>query len=505
MRSASCVLRNTEELVVFRRVKTTWVVVNAVRHMQYGDFMAEQLIISVSGMRGIIGENLSASIAVEYGCAFGSFLKGRHPGEKKKPSVCIGRDSRPSGQMLASAVASGLCAVGIDVIDLGIVTTPGVGVMLTELSCAGGVVITASHNPIPYNGIKLLLDNGVAPPPSQAELIRRRFFDKDFVLADSVNCGSLTFSDQTDAVHIAKILTIVDKEPIAAKSFKVVLDSVNGAGGRVTKKLLAEFGCEVFAINDEPTGLFAHEPEPTADNLTGLCEVVKSQGADIGFAQDPDADRLAIVDENGSYIGEEYTLALAAKNIFRKGPGKAATNLSTSRMIDDVAYRADSQVIRTAVGEANVAEAMYRNECIIGGEGNGGVIDLRVGPVRSSLVGIALVLQLMAETGKTVSELVAEIGGYSMRKEKFPANQDHAGQILDSAKTAFAGARLDTTDGCRFDFDDGWLHLRTSNTEPVMRAIVEAKDKQAVEEYLDVIEKIRKEVLGRSSERREQT
>jgi len=458
--------------------------------------VAEQLIISVSGMRGIIGENLSPSIAVEYGCAFGSFLKDRHSDENKKLSVCVGRDSRPSGQMIASAVASGLCAVGIDVVDLGIVTTPCVGVMLTELLCAGGVVITASHNPVPYNGIKLLLDNGVAPPPSQAEQIRRHFFDKDFTLADSVNCGSLTFSDQTDAVHIGKILTIVDKEPIAAKSFKVVLDSVNGAGGRITKKLLAEFGCEVLAINDEPTGLFEHEPEPTAENLAGLCDVVKSHGADIGLAQDPDADRLAIVDENGVYIGEEYTLALAAMNIFRKGPGKAAANLSSSRMIDDVADKAGGQVIRTAVGEANVAKAMFRDECVIGGEGNGGVIDLRVGPVRNSLVGIALVLQLMAETGKTVSELVTEIGGYSMRKEKFAADQNHAGQILDAAKTAFAGAKLNTTDGCRFDFNDGWLHLRTSNTEPVMRAIVEARDERAVAKYLGVVEKIRREVLG---------
>ena len=458
--------------------------------------MAEQLIISVSGMRGIIGQNLSASIAAEYGCAFGSFLKERHPGEKAKLSACIGRDSRPSGQMLACAVASGLSAVGIDVVDLGIVTTPGASVMLRELTCAGGVVITASHNPVPYNGIKLLLDNGVAPPPSQAEQIRRRYFDKDFALADSVNCGKLTFSDQTDTAHVGKVLAIVDKEPIAAKAYKVVLDSVNGAGGRVAKKLLAEFGCEVIAINDEPTGLFAHKPEPTAENLTGLCEIVRAEGADIGLALDPDADRLAIIDENGTYIGEEYTLALAAKNIFSKHTGKAAANLSTSRMIDDVAEKAGGQVIRTAVGEANVAAAMFEHDCIIGGEGNGGVIDLRVGPVRNSLVGIALVLQLMAETEMTVSRLAAEVGGYYMSKEKFPAEQDHARQILDSAKTAFPDARLDTTDGCRFDFEDGWLHLRTSNTEPVMRAIVEAKDRQAAESYLGVVSRIRTEVLG---------
>ncbi|MBL7185952.1 MAG: phosphoglucosamine mutase [Phycisphaerae bacterium] len=458
--------------------------------------MAEQLIISVSGMRGIVGENLSAPVAAEYGCAFGTFLKNKHSSKKEKLTVCIARDSRPSGQMLGSAVAAGLCAVGIDVVDLGITTTPGAGVMLSELGCAGGVVITASHNPIGYNGIKLLLDNGVAPPPSQAEQIRRCFFDKDFAPADSVNCGKLTFNDQTDAAHIAKVLAIVDREAIAARNFKVVLDSVNGAGGRVTKKLLAELGCEVIAINDEPTGMFAHKPEPTAENLTGLCEVVKTKSAVIGFAQDPDADRLAIVDENGTYIGEEYTLALAAKYIFSKRSGSAAANLSTSRMIDDIAEQAGGQVVRTAVGEANVAAAMFEHDCIIGGEGNGGVIDLRVGPVRNSLVGIALVLQLMTETGKTVSQLVGEIGGYHMTKEKFTAEQNHAQQILDLAKKAFAEAKLDTTDGCRFDFDDGWLHLRTSNTEPVMRAIVEAKDPRAAREYLNAVSKIRMKVLG---------
>jgi len=447
-------------------------------------------------MRGVIGENLSAPIAAEYGCAFGTFIEETHSAKKEKLSVCVGRDSRPSGQMLASAVASGLCAVGIDVVDLGIVTTPGASVMLREIGCAGGVVITASHNPVAYNGIKLLLDNGVAPPASQAEQIRQRFFDKTFAFADSVNCGKRTLSDRTDRAHIGKILAIVDKEPIAAKAYKVVLDSVNGAGGRVTKKLLAEFGCEIVAINDEPTGLFAHKPEPIAENLTGLCEIVIAEGADIGLAQDPDADRLAIVDENGTYLGEEYTLALAAKNIFSKSTGKAAANLSTSRMIDDVAEKAGGQVVRTAVGEANVAAAMFEHDCIIGGEGNGGVIDLRVGPVRNSLVGIALVLQLMTETGKTVSQLAAEIGGYHMTKEKFGAEQNHAQQILDLAKKAFAEAKLDTTDGCRFDFDDGWLHLRTSNTEPVMRAIVEAKDPRVAAEYLGVVARIRTEVLG---------
>lgn len=459
--------------------------------------MAEELIIGISGVRGIVGENLTCSIAAEYGGGFGTFLKRQCSGNEAKLSVCVGRDSRPSGQMLQSAVTGGLCAAGVDVIDLGMVTTPTVGVAVRYLGCAGGVVITASHNAIEYNGIKLLLWDGAAPPRAEAGRIRQCFLDKDFAFVDSRNCGWLSSNDTADAIHIARVLAIVDTGAIAAKRFKVVLDSVNGSGGPVTKRLLTEqFGCEVAAINDEPTGLFAHAPEPLAENLGGLCEAVKGEKAAIGFAQDPDADRLAIVDEHGTYIGEEYTLALAAKYVLSERPGSVATNLSTSRMIDDVAQAAGGDVFRTPVGEANVAAAMLEHGCVIGGEGNGGVIDLRVGPIRDSLVGIALVLQLMAETGRTVSELVGEIGGYYMSKDKFTAEPGEVEQILERARELFSGAKLDATDGCRFDFDDGWLHLRTSNTEPVMRLIVEAKDEAAAQKYIEAITNIRRECRG---------
>jgi len=458
--------------------------------------MAEQLIITVSGLRGIVGQNLTASVAADYGCAFGTYLKNTCAPEHTRPAVCIGTDSRTSGPMLKDAVADGLCRVGINVIDLQIVTTPGVAVMVRQLKCVGGVVITASHNPIQYNGIKLLLSGAMAPSPEAAEQIKRYFFDSNFCFAEPTQYGSLTVNEKTDEAHIARILEIVDGNKIASQKFKVVLDSVNGAGGRVTKKLLAELGCEVFAINDEPTGRFAHSPEPVAENLTGLCEVVKQRQAQIGFAQDPDADRLAVVDEDAACIGEEYTLALAAKYALGKTAGTAATNLSTSRMIDDIAKETASRVIRTPVGEANVAAAMLEHNCIIGGEGNGGVIDLRVVPVRDSLVAIALILQLMAETGKTVSKLVCEIGGYYTSKTKFAADSRLARQLLDEAKKTFSDAKLDTTDGCRFDFDDGWLHLRLSNTEPVMRLIVEAKDRFCARKYIDMVSDIRKRIPG---------
>ena len=457
--------------------------------------MAEDLIISVSGMRGIVGKSLTPVVAAEYGAVFGAFLKDSVDTQGGRFSVCVGRDSRVSGPMLTLAVAAGLCATGVDVVDLGIVTTPCVGIMVRELGCEGGIVITASHNPIPYNGIKLMLSNGVAPPVDTAGIIRERFFAKHYHLVESIQCGRITSDDRTDQVHIDKVLAIVNAEQIASKGYRVVLDSINGAGARVTKKLLTTLGCKVVAINDEPTGLFAHEPEPTAANLTELCEWVKREKADLGFAQDPDADRLAVVDEQGSYIGEEYTLALAAMHIFATNGGTAAANLSTSRMIDDVARRAGARVIRTPVGEANVANAMLDHKCVIGGEGNGGVIDLRVGPVRDSLVGIALVLQLMAETGKSMSQLVQEIGGYSMHKDKFAADSQQAAKIMELATERFAEAVLNTADGRRFDFPDGWIHLRTSNTEPVMRVIVEARDEPAARRYIEAVADIRRSVL----------
>jgi len=456
--------------------------------------MSEELIISVSGLRGIVGESITASVASDYANAFGTFLKKSQNKGRGKLSICIGRDTRKSGPMLAEAVARGLNQVGIDVLDLGVVTTPGAGIMVDYLNCDGGVIITASHNPVQYNGIKLLLSDSMAPRPAAAEQIKQIFLDSHFEFVKPDRLGNAAAREKTDSVHIEKVLSTVDRSKIASKNFNVVIDPVNGAGSRVTKRLLAELGCRIRAINDEPSGEFAHTPEPLEENLAGLCDVVKSERADIGFAQDPDADRLAVVDEEGTYIGEEYTLALAAKYVLGKRTGTVAANLSTSRMIDDIAAQSGSKVIRTAVGEVNVASAMIENNCIIGGEGNGGVIDLRVVPIRDSLVAICFVLQLMADTNKTISQLVGEIGGYYMVKHKFAADKDQLEKILEAAKERFSDAKLNDVDGCRFDFDDGWLHLRASNTEPVVRLIVEAKGKNSAQKYIDDIEQVRSSV-----------
>ncbi len=370
----------------------------------------------------------------------------------------------------------------------------------------------------------------MAPPPEAAEQIKKCFFEKKFTYADSTHCGRVTYDNQADERHINKVLAIIDQELIASKKFKVALDSVNGAGGPITKKFLSKLGCEVFAINDEPTGIFAHTPEPTAENLKDFCAFVKDKNAQIGFAQDPDADRLAIVDENGNYPGEEYTLALAAKYMFSnsglgthrvegvspsfkllrgqdardttrdepRGTNCAAANLSTSRMIDDIAAQCGGHVFRTPVGEANVAKTMIEHNCIIGGEGNGGVIDLRIGPIRDSLTGIALILQMMAETGKTigidarpcVSKYINEIGHYYMIKEKFAADKNQSQKIFEEAIKTFPQAKINSSDGYRFDFEDAWLHIRSSNTEPVMRVIAEAKEQSIARKYVDEIKKV---------------
>ncbi|HEY7116305.1 MAG TPA: hypothetical protein VH475_06955, partial [Tepidisphaeraceae bacterium] len=290
---------------------------------------------------------------------------------------------------------------------------------------------------------------------------------------------------ETHALHVKKVLEYVDVLGISTRRFKVVLDSVNGAGCVATATLLNKLGCQLIHLNATPDGQFPHEPEPTAANLTGLAEEVRRQKAAVGFAQDPDADRLAIVDENGKYIGEEYSLVLAAQLVLSKRQGGVAvTNLSTSRMIDDLAAKYGGRVVRTPVGEANVVQGMQRESAAVGGEGNGGVIDTRIVPGRDSLVGMAFILQLMAATGHTISQLVSEIPRYEIVKTKFECRREDANRAVEAVKRAFARERVDTQDGIRIDWDRAWVHARPSNTEPIMRIIAEAPDRKTAEEKI---------------------
>ena len=443
----------------------------------------DRLMVSVSGVRGTIGTTLTPRVACDFGCAFGTML-----GAGK--TVVLGRDSRTSGPMIRSAVAAGLLATGVNVIDLGIATTPGVALMTSHLSAAGGVVITASHNPARYNGIKFLQPTGTGLTAPDAMKLKDIWSAGDFALVSSDDQGTLGSNSKTHAVHIDTVCSTCDVIGIAAKRFKVVLDSVNGAGCIVTPMLLSKLGCEFVHLNGEATGRFAHPPEPVEANLTDLCTAVRRHHAAVGFAQDADADRLAIVDENGAFIGEEYTLALAAAFVLRKRTGDLATNLVTSRMIDDIAAAADCSVVRTPTGEANVVEGLIREGCIFGGEGGGGVIDPRVVPVRNSLVGMAMLLQQMAETGKTVSQLVDEIPSYVMIKTKFPCPPGAAEKVAAAARAAFASrdsVAFNDADGLRIDLPAGWVSARASNTEPIMRIMAEAPDQSAAQALVDEV------------------
>jgi len=454
--------------------------------------MAQDLIVSVSGVRGVVGETLTPQIACDFGCALAAML-AEDAGAAVPLRVTVGRDARPSGPMLQHAVTAGLLAGGAEVIDLGLVTTPGAALLTRQLEAAGGVVITASHNPGPYNGLKFLRGEGMALTASQAAALKDRWSGRRFRLAAAEAAGSEQHARKTHSRHMEAVSALVDVTGIAARRFKVVLDSINGAGCVVTPMLLGLLGCETAHLNGEATGRFAHEPEPIAQNLGGLCEAVRRHRAAVGFAQDPDADRLVLVDERGRFVGEEYTLALTAAQVLRHRKGPVAANLSTSRMIDDVAAAAGVDVVRAPTGEANVAEAMQRAGCVYGGEGNGGVIDPRVVYVRDSLVGIVYVLAALAETGKPLSELADALPRYEMIKTKFPFDAADVPRAIERVRAAFAGrpgARLDEQDGLRVDLPDAWFNVRGSNTEPIARITAEAKDRPTAQALVDEVQRL---------------
>jgi len=452
------------------------------------DTLDQPLMLSVSGARGIVGATMTPAVAARYAAAFGTHVRAAN-GESH-PMIVIGRDSRPSGAMLAKAAITGLVAVGCRVRDLGVVPTPTVGVMIDALGATGGMCVTASHNPIQWNGLKSLDSRGAAPPPDQAQQIIDRFKRGEISATRPAEDAVEQIEDAT-RTHIDRVLACVDVAAIRTRRFRVVLDSVNGAGCIAGRMLLEALGCEVVHVNGEPTGHFAHTPEPIAENLTDLADRVRADAdAVIGFAQDPDADRLAIVDEKGSYIGEEYTLALCVLRMLeREGSGAVVANISTSRMVDDIASRFfGADVYRSAVGEANVVEVMQEHDSIIGGEGNGGVILPSVTWVRDSLGSMALVLELLASRRESLTDIVEQLPRYVMIKRKFDLSEiggrDAVAGMLDRARQHFAGERVNDADGVRIDVSDGWVHLRPSNTEPIMRLIAEGSTRESAEDLI---------------------
>jgi phosphomannomutase len=428
--------------------------------------VSSELIISVSGLRGVVGESLTPTVAANYAAAFAAELP---PGP-----IVIGRDGRESGPMLAEAVAESLSGCGRRVLDAGVAATPTLGVLVRTLGAAGGVQISASHNPRQYNGLKLFAGQGRVISANAGSRVLDRYRTGTWGRNTADLVEGEPFEDSCSA-HLELLRAICDVDRIRGRRFRVLLDANHGAGSLLSRRLLRELGCEATMLGGEPDGDFEHPPEPTADNLAAVLQQVGRQGEAVGFCQDPDADRLAIIDENGRYLGEEKTLVLCVDHMLRSGRlGPIVTNCSTSRMSEDLAARYGVPFFRSKVGEANVVDLMLQKGAVLGGEGNGGVIDPRVGLVRDSFVGMALVLDAMAARGLPVSALADELPQYAIHKTTIAVAPDRVANALDALER-HCSAAADRLDGLRLDWPDkSWLLVRPSNTEPIVRAFAEA-------------------------------
>jgi phosphomannomutase len=446
-----------------------------------------KLMVSVSGVRGRVGDGLTPEVITWFAAAFGAWARSRGPGR----TVVLGRDSRVSGAMFARAAAAGLQAAGCDVVEVGIVPTPSVQLAVEDLHAAGGLAVTASHNPIEWNALKFIGPSGMFLDAAEgAEM--RALLEGDIPRASWRELGGWSQDEGAVERHLARILAIpfLQVEKIRERRFHVALDCVRGAGGTIFTRLLEELGCTVSAINLQADGLFPREPEPVAENLGDLEALVRESGAALGLATDPDVDRLSLVSETGKAIGEDYTLALASQLVLRHRPGAVVTNLSTSRLLDDVAGAAGVPLHRAAVGEINVARRMQAEQASIGGEGNGGVILPDVHLTRDAPVAAALILQLLAETGKPLSELAAAIGGpYVIVKEKLPRPAQPLDAVYDALSARFPDAVADRQDGLRLDWPArrSWAHLRPSGTEPIVRIICEAPSREEAQGLVEAL------------------
>ena len=431
------------------------------------------LMVSVSGFRGRVGDPLTPELVTALAAAYGRFLRGEDDGR----SVILGRDSRTSGPMLAAAAGAGLASVGCDVVDIGIVPTPTLMMAVRDAQAAGGIAVTASHNPAEWNALKLATAEGMfLDAPGMARF--RRLLEEEIPRAAWDRVGEVTQDDGAARRHLQAVLDLpfVDVAALRARRFSVALDCVHGAGGEVMPALLGRLGCRVHAIGLEMDGRFPRDPEPTAANLGALGGLVRESGADLGMAVDPDVDRLSLVDETGEPVGEDFTLALAAAAVTRRRPGLVVTNLSTSQVVEHAAAAAGAGTVRAPVGEINVVRRMQAEEAVVGGEGNGGVVVPALHNTRDALVGAALVLQHLLDEGLPLTAAIARYPAYRIVKEKvaFP------GEALEDAyaclQQRWPGADRDRADGLRLTWPDrrAWLHVRPSGTEPVVRLIAEA-------------------------------
>jgi phosphomannomutase len=443
-------------------------------------------IISVSGLRGIVGDSLTPLVALRYANAFAQTAPAG--------PIIVTQDGRATGGMLADVIRGGLAAVGRNVVDAGIAATPTTGVLVRQFSAAGGIQISASHNPPEYNGLKLFSHEGRVVPAEFGQQVLAVYRDGPARWVGHERIGQREVCGDTTARHLDLVLATVDAERIRRRRFRVLLDSNHGSGSILGRRLLAELGCETTLLGGEPDGRFEHTPEPLAENLAGVSRHVVDCRADVGFCQDPDADRLALVDEGGRYIGEEFTLAICAAHALASKTGPVVTNCSTSRMTQDIAEKFGAPFFRSAVGEANVVDCMLAHDAVLGGEGNGGVIHPQVGYVRDSFVGMAMVLDAMAAREARLSRLADELPRYEIVKTKISLPPDQVSAGLDRLAKHFREAKADRLDGLRLDWPGKWLLVRPSNTEPIVRAIAEAPTHDEAQRLCDEAAKVLKVV-----------
>lgn len=435
---------------------------------------------TISGLRGVWGENLTEEVAREHIEAFAIFLQKR-----KAKKVILGRDPRLSGPKIFEIAKDILVRAGFVVVDVGIIPTPTIIFLIREKKFDGGIMLTASHNPPEYNGIKFLTSNAFYADKDEVEEIKSYIGNKinEEVIGKIENDASLGKS------HVKHVLENIDEKKIFSKNFKVVIDVINGAGYELGPMILRELGCNVVVINEKPDGMFTHMPEPLPENLKSLGERVKEEKADIGFALDPDADRLVVCDEKGDIVFEEYTLSLAVMSVLSKTKGDIVTNLSTSNTNEDLVIDRGFKNYRTPVGEGNVVKGIIKHNAVIGGEGGGGVIYPKINLCRDSLVGMALILELLANDKRIISEIVQDLPHYEFVKFKMPFSGNIKDKIEEIIKL-FKEGIVNKDDGLRIDFKDrSWVQIRASNTEPIIRIFAEAKTKERASELIDIVKK----------------
>ena len=454
------------------------------------------LIKSISGIRGTIGgktgDNLTPIDTVKFAAAYGTWLKEQTGSKKLK--VVVGRDARISGKMIQELTMNTLTGLGIDVIDLGLSTTPTVEVAVPLEKADGGIILTASHNPKQWNALKLLNNKGEFLDGEAGAKILKIAESEGFNFSEVEELGEISVVDNYIQKHVEEVLNLelVDAEKVKNAKLKVAVDAVNSTGGIAIPALLEKMGVEVIELYCEPNGHFPHNPEPLKEHLQDICALVKKENADFGIVVDPDVDRLAFIDENGEMFGEEYTLVACADYVLSKKPGNTVSNLSSSRALRDITEKHNGKYEASAVGEVNVVKLMKDNDAVIGGEGNGGIIYPEAHYGRDSLVGTALFLTYLAEKGKKVSEIREEYPSYFMSKNKIELTPDlDVDGVLKAVQKRHAGEEISTVDGVKIDFPENWVHLRKSNTEPIIRIYTEAKSQQEAD---DLAQKMIKEI-----------